>query len=393
MFSLMQDNANYPLPITGLPKNMFKGFRPSKEELKISSLIKIAPSLFYRRDIYESLVAAIRHVQPDVVYVLSYGVKLTHAIFDACFDTKTPVVHRISDFTHFCLNSSFFRNGQVCTKCISNRVNGVIHRCANDSFGKSLYYYSFFSIERVKSIFPRLNAIVVPSMHTAKFFENSYPSNSIHVIPSPRTDHQRQNPSINSFDIVRTRHARKRFIYSGRVVVEKGVLESVMAFHAATVRGSNALFEIYGMNDSDYSKSIKEYIVNNRLDKQVICHKFDSSFSPSEVYNDAYFSVIPSLWFDNLPNTLIESLSLGVPIICTSAGSLGEHAHDGTTGFKYETNEQLSDMFLRAESLDLEEYIKLCSRARDYAVDKFNPQSHINALEEVFQQVCKTSHS
>ncbi len=112
-------------------------------------------------------------------------------------------------------------------------------------------------------------------------------------------------------------------------------------------------------------------------------------FNQIQVYlNSCLFTIIPSEWYDNLPNTILESYAMSKCVVATDVGSLTENIADGETGllFKYKDAQDLRSKitYLFDNPEKAEEYGK---NARQQIDTKFNIKNHLNALQELFENV------
>ncbi len=63
---------------------------------------------------------------------------------------------------------------------------------------------------------------------------------------------------------------------------------------------------------------------------------FPFTAAPELVFARADVTVLPSLYKEGLPNVLLESLALGVPVVATRLGGVGEVVLEGETGYTVE---------------------------------------------------------
>jgi glycosyltransferase involved in cell wall biosynthesis len=47
--------------------------------------------------------------------------------------------------------------------------------------------------------------------------------------------------------------------------------------------------------------------------------------------------ILPSIWYENFPRTLVEAFACGLPVIASRIGALAELVEDGITGLLFET--------------------------------------------------------
>ena len=106
-----------------------------------------------------------------------------------------------------------------------------------------------------------------------------------------------------------------------------------------------------------------------------------------EIIKGARYTLIPSVWYDNLPNTALESFQYSKPVIASNIGSLPELVLDGVNGYLFEAGnaEQLREKVLL---LDAEETVaKMGAASRTRLEDRFAPGTHYDALMRVFDSV------
>ena len=136
--------------------------------------------------------------------------------------------------------------------------------------------------------------------------------------------------------------------YIGRVSPEKGVhlifaaLESVHGVPPVQIR-------IAGANDSEYCRTLKAKYPN-----YVGIHAVQwmdwSEVEP--LLNSTDVTIIPSVWIDNTPLSLIEALTYRVPVIATRIPPIEDLVTDDLNAFlvDYLSVDSLADAICRAES-------------------------------------------
>lgn len=124
----------------------------------------------------------------------------------------------------------------------------------------------------------------------------------------------------------------KILLFTGRIVPEKGVKEIIEALKK--VKYKNYKFLILGsaLNElktkTEYQEQI-EHDIQEIADK-VVFTGFIKYEEINKFYALADIAVLPSIWNDPAPLTIIESLVSGLPIITTNSGGIPEYATDGS---------------------------------------------------------------
>ena len=111
------------------------------------------------------------------------------------------------------------------------------------------------------------------------------------------------------------------------------------------------------------------------------------TYKVPNLLNRALFSVVPSLWYENLPNSILESFACGTPVVASDLGSLSACVKNGFTGFH----------FRPGQPKDLAEKIEYCLdnptlmgdmavNCRREALSLYSPKSHCESLINLFNK-------
>lgn len=124
----------------------------------------------------------------------------------------------------------------------------------------------------------------------------------------------------------------KVLLFTGRIVPEKGVKELILALK--NVKHNNYKLLIIGSSlnlinvKTDYQVEVENLI--KELNEKIIFTGFINYDDIYKFYRIADIAVIPSIWNDPAPLTIIESLVCGLPIITTNSGGIPEYATNGS---------------------------------------------------------------
>lgn len=126
------------------------------------------------------------------------------------------------------------------------------------------------------------------------------------------------------------RNSERIVLFTGRFSPEKGIRELLLAFKQ--LEQSNTILLVVGGYyfgsgmDSPFEKEMK-MLVDSMEDKIKFTGYVDYNNIP-QLYSIADIVVIPSVWDDPAPLTVIESLSSGKPLITTYSGGIPEYADE-----------------------------------------------------------------
>lgn len=130
----------------------------------------------------------------------------------------------------------------------------------------------------------------------------------------------RQKYGINDNEIV--------FVFGGRVCKDKGVKELIQAFNLAHEKNPNIKLMIVGgsfFSSKKKTKYIKKLInIAEKNKKDIIFTGYINYNDMSNIYNMADVQVVPSMFDDPCPLTVIEGMVMGLPQIVTQSGGIPE---------------------------------------------------------------------
>lgn len=293
-----------------------------------TSIKKTLERVFYSREVYDSLSNLIKDTKPDFAIVLHYLRKLSPSVLNALSDQKIPFVVRLSDFAMVCPNAHLLRDGKVCELCITgNLFNSVKYKCVQKSYNASLVNYLATAYHCKIKVFDKINYFVVPSEFTMKkMVEGGWEPKKMVHLPT----------LVNIQENLDASKKLKQIIFIGRLDHTKGVhilLEAMRFLKAQNIEDYNCL--IAGSGEKEYIEQLNLYIKTNGLSNVMLLGNVEKE----QLYDNiksSMFSIAPSLWYENIPNSVLESMAQGTPVIASNHGSYLELVKDGETGLLFE---------------------------------------------------------
>lgn len=123
----------------------------------------------------------------------------------------------------------------------------------------------------------------------------------------------------------------KILLFTGRLVKEKGIKELLEALSKVQIKNLKLLVVGSSLNNinvkTKYEIEIEELV--KKINKNVIFTGFVEYKEIYKLYAIADIAVLPSIWDDPAPLTIIESMAAGLPIITTNSGGIPEYAKNG----------------------------------------------------------------
>ena len=124
----------------------------------------------------------------------------------------------------------------------------------------------------------------------------------------------------------------KILLFTGRFTPEKGVKELVESLKNVSNQNYKLLILGSALNELKTKTKYQEEIENivQTITSKVIFTGFIKYEEINKFYSIADIAVLPSIWNDPAPLTVIESLVSGLPIITTNSGGIPEYATNGS---------------------------------------------------------------
>ena len=199
----------------------------------------------------------------------------------------------------------------------------------------------------------------------------------------------RKNINIANDDFV--------FVFWGRLLPEKGVLDLVRAFDKLSKKYSNIKLLIIGnpnfgyQVDTEYMFNVKEVINKSSLSDKIIFTGFVKHDELWKYVRSSDTAVIPSVWNDAAPLVVFESFASEIPLITTRVGGVGEVANESNCiiiDWEIDFEGQLYEAMERA-ILEPEELKKLAKKAykdvQKYSLDNYYDNFY-NIIEQGIKQ-------
>ncbi len=119
---------------------------------------------------------------------------------------------------------------------------------------------------------------------------------------------------------------------------------------------------------------------------------FPFTDAPNYVYERLDLTVLPSLYKEGLPNVLLESMSMGVPVVSSNIGGVAEIVRDGETGYMVEPgNKAALAAAIKRIWENQSTYRDMKVKARKLIVDQFDKATQFERFLSYFHSLHNSS--
>lgn len=366
-------------PIGGRDEVFFEQHRKSP-----TAFLRGLSRLFYSHEVERAISAMASEVKPDIAYLMCYLRKLSPSLLVGLKKHGVPIVVRLPDYGMLCPQLHCLRGNEPCTKCISQGpFASVRYGCVKGSRAISMLNYLATQFHKRRGYFNLIDAFVTTNQFMySMMLEAGYDQKLLHCIPT-FVDTNRFLPGMAERD--------NYGVYVGRIDRPKGVhviLEAAAHLKSIPVFKGMRLKIVGQGHEREYVQSLEKTVKEQKLNEIV---DFIGDIPPDsvpEVIRKAKFSIVPSIWYENLPNTILESLSCATPVIGSDIGSIRMTIQDGISGLLFEPSngKSLADAIVRLLS-DTEIQKKMPSKCREIAISTYSSDMHLHKLLTLFESI------
>lgn len=168
------------------------------------------------------------------------------------------------------------------------------------------------------------------------------------------------------------------FLFFARIMKEKGVDELFYAIEKLSQEYNNLSFDFIGIYEDEYETKVKELETKGLIKY----HGFQNDVVP--FIQKCNCVILPS-YHEGMANTLLESASVGRPIITSNIHGCMESIIDGKSGLLAKVQDK-EDLYLKIKEfieLPYKEKIKMSKCARKHMEDNFDKNGVVNETIKV----------
>ena len=316
----------------------------------------------------------LRIEKPDIAHLHNVYHHLSPAIVSTLKAHGIPVVMTLHDYKVICPAYKLFHRGKPCERCRGANFSWCfLKKCVKDSRLKSLIcsleiplhrkHYnqidrficpSHFLIRKIQEMGFKGKCVYIPNFTVLSPFEQT--------IPPPK-------PQI---------------LFFGRLVAEKGVsvlIEAMKDIPAdCLIVGDGPLKKVLHAQALQ-TPGARIHFLNHQPFPEL-----------QSIIRRSTMVVLPSIWYENNPFSVIESFALGVPVVASRIGGIPELVRDNETGWTFTPDDSGGLKEKIRFLLDHpEESLRLGRNARQWLEKQDDEENHYNRLMETYRSLTSRS--
>lgn len=346
----------------------FIPYRKTPHQWNLLARASRAMNAIYSLQAKRNIRKLLKDHRPDIVHIHDIQRNISPSIIDEIKQFNIPIVKTLHSPRMVCAGNALFNfsTRQICEKCKDARYyNMIVSKCINGSLTAGLSGALEMCIHhQILHIFDKVDLFISPSQFYIKKLKEMGFKRKIIYIP---------NPIFIEDNFLKQDLMQKSIVYFGRLSKEKGLDVLLDAVKRLEIQ-----LKIIGFGIEE--KFLKQKVQTDKIKNVNFLGGMDEYPLKKEI-SQSLFTVLPSIWYENCPYTILESFALGKPVIGSNIGGIPELIKDGERGFLYKAG-NYNDLRTKISRLlsDQKLIITMGKNARQWMEEEFDNQNYYDRL-------------
>ncbi len=342
--------------------------------MSIGERLAAASRILYSREAARRMEALIDRHSPDIVHLHNITRQISPSIVAVISGRGIPAVQTLHDWSLVCPAHTCFVRGDVCDDCAGGRYwRGLLKTCVDGSRMSTALAVAEAYLHSLLGLYKKIDWFLAPS----RFLMDK----------------------VSSLDWIRDRISHLPYfiplgedwsaendgyvLFAGRITGEKGV--GILLDAADRLRETKFVIAGEG-EDLDAFKHLAA-----RMNLRNVEFKGYVSGDPLEkLVQGATCIAVTSVWYENLPLTILGSFARGKPVVGSDCGGIGELVRNGETGYLFRRADaaSLAEAIGKVQS-DESARLRMGRNARELVNREHSADGHYERLMGVYKRLCK----
>lgn len=338
------------------------------------------PRIFYSVEAKLKIKKLLNDFKPDIVHLNNIYYCISPSILSEITKRNIPIVQTVHDFELISPNVILYHDGKVCEAFKGRNFWKVLkHRCVDNSYIGTFLMLVINFVQNFNDHYNKsIDAFISPSVFMKnKLVEYKFDKNKLFHINNFLLKNNYKK--INKKD-------EKYILYFGRLNEAKGIYKIVkLAKLLPQIKIKLAgKFDVKNV-ETDVLQKINDNNIQN-----IEFLGFKNQTELQKIIRNSRCVIAPSQWHENQSYSILEALSLGIPIVATKMGGNPEIVQDGVNGLLFDRND-INDfakkvlLFWNNEKLAN----KMGESARKYIEQNHGPEDYYKKLILLYKSLLR----
>jgi glycosyltransferase involved in cell wall biosynthesis len=326
------------------------------------------------------LRSRLRRDRPAILHAHNLWMRLSPLPLRAAKSAAIPVVMTLHDYNNVCPRKWMITAGdRACESGFGGRC--LVSNCRGSREGWPWLPYN--NLRWLKVALHRqmlktfVDVFICPSNHLASWVRrNMGIDNVVHLANFTRPPAAGTTSTDNP----------QRILFAGRLSREKGVDILIRAVAILVEDHPRASLVIAG--DGPEEPKLRRQVSALGLEDSVSFAGSLAGEGLTTQYREAGICVLPTLWMENCPISVLESFSNGRPMVATRIGGIPELVEEGLTGFLFQRADH-RDLAAKLGLLcnDATRVIEMGRHAAEAFEQKYTANVHLKRLSSIYNNL------
>ncbi|MEC0233128.1 glycosyltransferase family 4 protein [Paenibacillus kribbensis] len=339
----------------------------------LANMAKLAVEATWSLPEFKRIQKLLLQVKPDVVHVHNFFPVISPSVYHACERLGIPVVQTLHNYRLICPAATFMRGNEVCEKCLHGTLlHSIRHGCYRGSQLQTIPVAAMIKFNELIGTWQHKvsHYIALTEFARNKFAESGIPLDRISVKPNfihPKTVEAKYDPND------------RYLLFVGRISREKGVRNLLQAWSGLEDRAGLRLVIIGdGPEKAEltaaYPQEDIRFLGQQDADTVLDC------------MSRAMYVMVPSIWYEGFPMTIVESYSVGTPVLCSRIGALEEVVEDGVTGFHFQHDDLENIKTVIRRAVAYENYTAMRQQVSEIYTARYTEEVNAKQLMAIYSK-------
>lgn len=334
---------------------------------------KTLKSLFHNQHAFQQTKDKIQQFRPDLIHVHNFFYTASTAVFKAAEEAKVPVIQTLHNYRSICISALLMRNHAPCELCVNQMIpwQGIKYQCFQGSSGKSAVLAGLIAWQKyTKAWTTRVQKVIALTSYAKhKILNSSLGIHSNQILVKAN--------SVDDFGLSPWQHRENYLLFVGRLSSEKGIQVLLEA-------SQHTQLNIRVIGDGPLANRVQ--IASENQDNLSYLGPQKHTIVMQQV-KACKGLLMPSLWYEGLPNTILEAFSTGTPVLASDIDNLNQIVRNQENGltFKMGDGKDLAD---KAEVLcsNQTKWSDLAKNARESYEQLYSHTINFQQLIDIYQE-------
>ena len=354
------------------------------DEVKNLGGITLAGRTIWNRQSHRELYQLVCREKAQLVHFHNTFPLLSPSVYSAARAAGAAVVQTLHNYRLICPTAICYRDGKVCEDCVTKTVPwpAIVHRCYRGNRGASVVTAAMLAVHHARGTFERdVDAyIALTEFARQKFVQAGLPGEKIFIKPNFVSP----DPGPGGGPGIMTTTGKGHFfLFVGRLTQSKGVEVLLQAWKL--LQGA---VELKIAGDGELAPMVRDAAAG---DSRIHFIGRLPSDQVSDLMAHATALIFPSVWYEGLPKTILESFARGTPVIASRLGSMIELVEDGKTGRHFEPGNAADLAEVISRSITDRSLPAMRTTVRQQFTQHYTAQANYQRLMEIYDTALSTA--